>query len=155
MNGPCSMAMLNNQRVNPIKSHKTIIFLWFSYGFPMVFLCVYQRVSNPWERMVSSPGHWRVTSPQVRPLVVSRRGTIHDATFGVNHSSCSRSQISYHPNVYKHMFRDIYIYTYIYIYTHLLVKYVYTYKYYMCKKYSIHNILLQLYIYICIHGIHR
>ena len=26
-----------NQRVNPIKSHQTIIFLWFSYGFPMVF----------------------------------------------------------------------------------------------------------------------
>ena len=23
------------QRVNPIKSHKTTIFLWFSYGFPM------------------------------------------------------------------------------------------------------------------------
>ena len=34
-----SMAMFNsygshNQRVYPIKSHETIIFLWFSYGFP-------------------------------------------------------------------------------------------------------------------------
>ena len=26
----------HNQRVNPIKSHKTIIFIWFSYGFPML-----------------------------------------------------------------------------------------------------------------------
>ena len=37
-----SIAMLVYQRLNiplnPIKSHKTTIFLWFSYGFPMVFL---------------------------------------------------------------------------------------------------------------------
>ena len=26
------------QKVNPIKSHEITIFLWFSYGFPMVFL---------------------------------------------------------------------------------------------------------------------
>ena len=30
--------MLVYQRVHPIKSHWTTIFLWFSYGFPMVFL---------------------------------------------------------------------------------------------------------------------
>ena len=35
---PCSIAMLNYQRVYPIKSHKTTIFLWFSYGLPMVKL---------------------------------------------------------------------------------------------------------------------
>ena len=28
------------QRINPIQSHKTIIFLWVSYGFPMGFLWV-------------------------------------------------------------------------------------------------------------------
>ena len=26
--------MLSYQKANPIKSHKTTIFLWFSYGFP-------------------------------------------------------------------------------------------------------------------------
>ena len=40
---PCSMAIFSSyvspyQRVNPIKSHETTIFLWSSYGFPMVFL---------------------------------------------------------------------------------------------------------------------
>ena len=34
--------ILNYQRVSSIKSHKTTIFLWFSYGFPMVLLwCSY------------------------------------------------------------------------------------------------------------------
>ena len=26
------------QRLNPMKSHETTIFLWFSYGFPLVWL---------------------------------------------------------------------------------------------------------------------
>ena len=30
--------MLNSQRVNPIKSHNTTTFLWFSYGKPLVSL---------------------------------------------------------------------------------------------------------------------
>ena len=34
----------HNQRVNPIKSHSTTIFLWFFYGFPMVFLWFAQMV---------------------------------------------------------------------------------------------------------------
>ena len=34
-----------HQRVNPIKSHKTTIFPWFSYGFPMV----YQRVTSTFQ----------------------------------------------------------------------------------------------------------
>ena len=33
-------AMLDYQSVNPIKSHETTIFLWFSYGSPMVFSCL-------------------------------------------------------------------------------------------------------------------
>ena len=28
----------HDQRVNPIKSHETTVFPWFSYGFPLVFL---------------------------------------------------------------------------------------------------------------------
>ena len=35
---PFSIVRLIYQRVDPIKSHETTIFLWFSYGFPMVFL---------------------------------------------------------------------------------------------------------------------
>ena len=31
------------EAIHPIKSHETIIFLWFSYGFPMVFLWFSQR----------------------------------------------------------------------------------------------------------------
>ena len=54
-----SMAMLKNQRVyqyiplNPIKSHKTTIFLWFSYGFPMAIFgaflpwATHRRAAHP------------------------------------------------------------------------------------------------------------
>ena len=39
--GPFSMAMLNNQRVYVTKPHWTTIFLWFSYGFPMVYVPIW------------------------------------------------------------------------------------------------------------------
>ena len=46
--GPCSnsQSVSHYQRVYPIKSHSTTIFLWFSYGFPSQTVGHFQRVTN-------------------------------------------------------------------------------------------------------------
>ena len=44
----------------PIKFHENIIVLWFSYGFPMVFLCWFTRMAtaiHARRHMATSPGH--------------------------------------------------------------------------------------------------
>ena len=63
------MAMLNYQRVNPIKSHKT-------YGFPMVFLWKSPKIHpfSPKKSYSASPerrGERPAAAPRVQPEAVN------------------------------------------------------------------------------------
>ena len=42
---------------NPIKSVKPMVFLWFSYGFPMVFLTPPLKPLGPWMTLGLPPCH--------------------------------------------------------------------------------------------------
>ena len=86
--------MFDYQEVNPIKSYKTTIFPWFSYGFPMVFQIfmasngyftwIFQSVSgwnwtdNWWLGLVSRwmRKHWWWWKNSNKPSQISSMGSI-------------------------------------------------------------------------------
>ena len=103
--GGFSMAMLVNQRIKPIKSHETTIFLWFSHGFPMVFPHFPTFFQLPWRSDRSAPAASALApvlrwAPAQRPGAAACRRAWPDAVVkpgglgsclkGGNHGFCSR-----------------------------------------------------------------
>ena len=126
-------SMLIYQRVN---LHFPMVFLWFSYGFPMVFLCYIPWFTrgypmfDRYKATVPVPVSYRhalAMPPLPVPVPVPTcRATSWEIfretwTGRGRWKSCWKPYLIMNSNIYTYIYIYIYIYTYIYIYIHVIV----------------------------------
>ena len=110
------------QRVNPLNSHQTTIFLWFSYGFPIVFGDLHfpkpqkyhQKMLIEWFRsndLEKSANGWMAT--EWKPWVLTSRWLKNVVIFEIT-KNWGRKRMYQSVYIYIHIWSHMYIYIYIY-----------------------------------------